>query len=412
MTKAQRGSRARRAFTLIDLMVVVGMALLLGVVLLPALRLARNRSERQACAKNLQMIGRAAESYMGDYSAYYPCWAGYGGPPKAGPANYAWAVEGQYSDPRLGRWVPSMGRPSVMAERFKHPGIGWFGIGSQRTLAVGSRGPKEEFEAGKLNAAPVNLGVLLACGYLAKMETCWCPSATEMPLDIMYYNAKGKPCQPPNGEANLLRGISELADARALGTKLQTLTHGDWTVNEKLPGVGLKYRKMMSKDGRHWKVLQCTYAYRNAAVFDSTPKIEHPKEYVVPFTKKPIRTQSACPLFKTARKLRGRALVSDAFSNFARDGYPEAIPGYGVYAHKVGYLVLYGDGHAAWFGDPMQRIANWPTNISTRGRFGEALYSNNLANNCPYGDDGNWEDSAQPVWHVFDQAAGIDRDVP
>ena len=412
MGSAQPGCRRRQAFTLIELLVTLGVPLFLGVVVLPALRTARILSERQACVGNLGQIGKALGSYVGDYAGYYPCWAGYGGPPKAGPANYAWAVEGQYQDVRVGSWVPSMGRPSVMARRFTHSGIAWFGVCSQRTVAVGSRRPNEKFGIGNLNAAPINLGFLLVGSYLDSMDVLWCPSGSEMPLDIMYYNPKGKPCQPPNGVFNLLRGIAKAKDARKLGTDGRYLTHGDWTVNEQLPGVGIEFRKMMSKEDRHWKVLQCTYAYRNAAVFDSTPKIEHPREYVVPFTKKPIRTQSACPLWKTERLLAGRALVSDAFSNFARNGYPGYIPGYGVYAHKECYHVLYGDGHVNFFGDPRQRIAYWPTNVSTQGRFGDPLYSNNLANNCPYGRDGNWEDSAQPVWHVFDQTAGYDTDVP
>ena len=69
-----------RAFTLLELLVVVGMIALLVGAVFPALRAARRAAVRSACLSNEHQIGAAIFAYAADYDGVIP----YG--PKAPPA--------------------------------------------------------------------------------------------------------------------------------------------------------------------------------------------------------------------------------------------------------------------------------------------------------------------------------------
>lgn len=56
----------RRAFTLIELMVVIAIIGLLIAVLMPALGKARTQARRTACASNLRQIGTGLRDYLND----------------------------------------------------------------------------------------------------------------------------------------------------------------------------------------------------------------------------------------------------------------------------------------------------------------------------------------------------------
>lgn len=67
-----------RAFTLIEILVVIAIIMLLAALLAPALSRARETARLAACASNLHQLGLAAAQFASDHQGYYP---------PAGPSN-------------------------------------------------------------------------------------------------------------------------------------------------------------------------------------------------------------------------------------------------------------------------------------------------------------------------------------
>ena len=61
----------RRAFTLVELLVVVGIIAVLIAILMPALNKAREQANRVVCAANLRSLGQALTTYV-QQTRYYP----------------------------------------------------------------------------------------------------------------------------------------------------------------------------------------------------------------------------------------------------------------------------------------------------------------------------------------------------
>ncbi|HRU06457.1 MAG TPA: type II secretion system protein [Candidatus Brocadiia bacterium] len=428
--------REHKAFTLIELLVVVAIIAILAAMLLPALSAAREKARRAGCLANLSQLAKAVESYTGDYSGYYPCWAGW---TNNSPGGYTWcssstgtatpvwdsscalnhSAASQVTSPAP--WndniqqYPSNLRAMYQAKPSDTPiNLGW---NNSRWLpascwrAIGFA--PQSYRANDLNMGPVNLGLLLTGGQLTDVRSLYCGSSDNMLSDASVVSTDAPAYRLAHWQG-------------AGGWGAGTLHYGKWSDLKPVSGASVYSL---------WAF--ASYSYRNAATsfYNGWHVYQEP---AVPRVKPVTRVTTNGPTFKTARQLGARALASDTFSKgtgadaygrriaSAADADPvgSRIAGYGLTGHKDGYNVLYGDGSGRWFGDPQQSIiwhrqgyltnnvlvSQWAT-----GAYAGCLLSHNFLYSIYNGlftpvAGGLDVFGASPydVWHSFDVAGGAD----
>ncbi len=130
--------RSHRAFTLVELLVVVTIILLLIGIILPALRKARELANRASCAANLLTWGQASLLFAKDHQGFFPAAWGFGN----GNAQSSYPKYGISQDPVNGCIFPMILNNDSADETHAQYGAQWrrFGTPYSTFLQYGGTG--------------------------------------------------------------------------------------------------------------------------------------------------------------------------------------------------------------------------------------------------------------------------------
>jgi type II secretory pathway pseudopilin PulG len=425
---------------------VIAIIAILAALLLPALAAAREKARRTSCLNNLRQMAIALESYTSDYNGYFPCWAGWGGPTGNNGCGRASVDIGLVSDPTAGS-TKFIRVGANSAWEALAPGSYWRTIycgSNDLDPGCGNYGNVNWNPDGQFNLAPSGLGYLIGGKYIQDARVFYCPTVGgSMPMDHGYYTsgAAGASYYSTCWAVTSARGLQTAGgfDAHALG-------YGNWSlVPKQVPGHDDNAWDMNIFDGI---VVQCDYNYRNTPLSlahginsAAYPSYGFGNSYAVSpvllgYTKPEVLIEVGGPPFKTSRTLNGRAIVTDSFNRNTlvsptsdlTPGFPSWDPGYGIYGHRDGYNVLYGDSSAKWYGDPGHYFI-WYPDPDPNTYLTNGVVENGICRNLitrwqyvlgtdPYDptdsrgtDDFPINPAGQDAWHFFDVFNGIDVDV-
>jgi len=414
------------SFTLIELLVVVAIIAILAAMLLPALAAAREKARRATCAGNHRQMALGIESYLGDYGEYYP-------------AGQAWRLDG--TGVPGDRWYDNLeiytstigGVSETIRSHMNYSGGDDFG-GSDLTeyFRCIASGESQNSGGTSLRMAPRGMGHLVTGGYIGDARVLYCPTGKGVRVinKGAYRYGDGVTVAPDRYQGP----FADVGDwALAGGYDGKAMTHGSWPY---------PYWTSGNAHNTNGPCILSHYNYRNTPipVFyaywlspDGDRVADAQERVTLAYTRpKAVSTLNAPP-FKTPRQIGGRALVCDSFErmNNEADEHSGGVPGtdvissrgfygFGKYVHQDGYNVLYGDNHAAWYGDPQQRIVFWdhadPLGATSWAGFGLQGWQSigiMFSYLCRWGSGQKtygvwWINEAQLTWHQFDLDVGLD----
>jgi len=208
--------------------------------------------------------------------------------------------------------------------------------------------------------APVNLGYLLDGGYVGDWTVFYCPSGAGAQS---WGDPKNKACY---GGWGSLQNIAQVRRAVMNSSKpsagSRALFYGDFSYanwGQYCDEYG-KWGWIMAAAGQ--------YNYRGVVygAYDSYGRGTAQETSYIAGTRPVITGRFGAQIFGTTKNVSSRALLCDTFekcrvtsSDTQADLNKAGRESAGFQMHKDGYNVLYGDGHAAWYGDPQQRIIWW-----------------------------------------------------
>jgi len=317
------------AFSLIEMLVVIGIIGALAAMILPAVGYARERSRRTSCLSNLRQIGAGLALYADTFKEYMPSC------PTWHVNTAAFTVEGQ------------------TVKNFP----GHQGISRLRAIGLGDElaDPESVLKGGRLNFVPAGLGFLVWRSMLST-EVLACPSMRGPNVPTWYGPAKYE--YTPAFPRHLAGGDLVLGDGRRLP---HVATFGTLKTTAVISSYAYRNAPFYTRSKPRNAPTGWVYVADHPSLADfSNPSSPWIAEWNVPGERQSLSAQFMAPPFKTVRRLGSRPVAADAFDFAPRTN--GAFPfgqGLAQWHHTTGYNVLFGDGHAEWYEDHDKKIALW-----------------------------------------------------